>query len=106
MFDKRFGYIHSCTTNLGTGMRASVHIDLPGWAKEGQPALRVRCKELSLLPRQADNELGLSSNTLFDIANKHRLGWSEVQTIQILIDGINTIYEEDLELQKKHGIKT
>ena len=26
----RYGYIHSCPTNLGTGMRASVHVDLPG----------------------------------------------------------------------------
>merc|ERR1711964_516617 len=26
---KKFGYIHSCPTNLGTGMRASVHVDLP-----------------------------------------------------------------------------
>merc|ERR1711902_358113 len=29
----KFGYIHSCPTNLGTGMRASVHVDLPGWTK-------------------------------------------------------------------------
>merc|ERR1712032_261215 len=31
---ERFGYIHSCPTNLGTGMRASVMIDLPGYTKE------------------------------------------------------------------------
>ena len=30
MNDPKYGYIHSCPTNLGTGMRASVHIDLPG----------------------------------------------------------------------------
>merc|ERR1711988_1576792 len=23
----KYGYIHSCPTNLGTGMRASVHVD-------------------------------------------------------------------------------
>merc|ERR1712099_117022 len=28
--DAKYGYIHSCPTNLGTGMRASVHVDLPG----------------------------------------------------------------------------
>merc|ERR1712037_608664 len=27
--DEKYGYIHSCPTNLGTGMRASVHVDLP-----------------------------------------------------------------------------
>merc|ERR1711993_151859 len=31
---EKFGYIHSCPTNLGTGMRASVHVDLPGWTKD------------------------------------------------------------------------
>merc|ERR1719471_524257 len=31
--DEKYGYIHSCPTNLGTGMRASVHVDLPGWTK-------------------------------------------------------------------------
>merc|ERR1712224_673712 len=26
MLDEKYGYVHSCPTNLGTGMRASVHI--------------------------------------------------------------------------------
>merc|ERR1712179_688330 len=25
---QKYGYVHSCPTNLGTGMRASVHVDL------------------------------------------------------------------------------
>ena len=32
--DKHLGYITSCPTNLGTGMRASVHIKLPKLAKK------------------------------------------------------------------------
>lgn len=32
--DEHFGYITSCPTNLGTGMRASVHIKLPKLAKK------------------------------------------------------------------------
>merc|ERR1712038_1051952 len=39
----KFGYIHSCPTNLGTGMRASVHVDLPGWTKESVDKLKARC---------------------------------------------------------------
>merc|ERR1712142_608197 len=38
--DEKYGYIHSCPTNLGTGMRASVHVDLPGWTKEGLDSLK------------------------------------------------------------------
>merc|ERR1712098_284128 len=46
MLDEKYGYIHSCPTNLGTGMRASVHVDLPGWTKEGLSPLQARCEEL------------------------------------------------------------
>merc|ERR1719300_624216 len=51
MLDEKYGYIHSCPTNLGTGMRASVHVDLPGWTKEGLTTLQARCEELHLQPR-------------------------------------------------------
>merc|ERR1712095_48386 len=50
MLDAKYGYIHSCPTNLGTGMRASVHVDLPGWTKEGLNKLQDRCEELHLQP--------------------------------------------------------
>merc|ERR1712107_56699 len=51
MLDKKYGYIHSCPTNLGTGIRASVHVDLPGYTKEGLPSLKKRCEELKVQPR-------------------------------------------------------
>merc|ERR1712146_260022 len=48
---EQYGYIHSCPTNLGTGMRASVHVDLPGWTKESVDKLKARCEELAVQPR-------------------------------------------------------
>merc|ERR1712033_155706 len=104
LLDPRLGYLHSCPTNLGTGMRASVHIDLPGWTKEGLPALKARCEELALQPRGTRGESGGQTGITYDISNKHRLGYSEVQLVQTMIDGVNTLYQEDLALQKKHGI--
>ena len=44
----QLGYLHSCPTNLGTGMRASVHIDLPGWTAEGLDSLILMINEISL----------------------------------------------------------
>ncbi len=41
-----------------SGMRASVHIDLPGWAAEGLDALKARCEQLSLQPRGTRGESG------------------------------------------------
>ena len=40
----------------------------------------------------------------YDISNKHRLGYSEVQLVQVMIDAVNTLWKEDVELQKKHNI--
>jgi len=104
MLDKKYGYIHSCPTNLGTGMRASVHIDLPGFTKEGLPALKARCEELKVQPRGTRGESGGQTGVTYDISNKHRLGYSEVELVQCMIDGVNTLAKEDKELQKKHGI--
>jgi len=100
----KFGYIHSCPTNLGTGMRASVHVDLPGYTKEGVDVLKKRCEELAVQPRGTRGESGGQTGHTYDISNKHRLGYSEVQLVQTMIDGVNTLYKEDLELQKKHGM--
>jgi len=100
---EKYGYLHSCPTNLGTGMRASVHVDLPGWTKEGLPALKARCEELKVQPRGTRGESGGQTGITYDISNKHRLGYSEVELVQCMIDGVNTLYKEDLELQKKHG---
>ena len=69
MLDAKYGYIHSCPTNLGTGMRASVHVDLPGWTKEGLTTLQARCEELHLQPRGTRGESGGQTGKLNTFAN-------------------------------------
>merc|ERR1712134_192897 len=101
---EQYGFIHSCPTNLGTGMRASVHVDLPGWTKESIDKLKARCEELAVQPRGTRGESGGQTGCTYDISNKHRLGYSGVQLVQVMIDGVNTLYKEDLEWQKKHGM--
>merc|ERR1712183_915794 len=100
--DERFGYIHSCPSNLGTGMRASVHVDLPGWTQHGVEKLKARCEELHLQPRGTRGESGGQTGFTYDISNKHRLGYSEVQLVQKMIDGVNTLWKEDLKWQKQY----
>ena len=58
LISPKFGYIHSCPTNLGTGMRASVHVDLPGWTKDSIDALKARCDGMGLQPRGTRGESG------------------------------------------------
>merc|ERR1712154_505053 len=101
---EQYGFIHSCPTNLGTGMRASVHVDLPGWTKESVDKLKARCEELNVQPRGTRGESGGQTGHTYDISNKHRLGYSEVQLVQVMIDAVNSLWKEDLEFQKKHGM--
>lgn len=102
--DEKYGYVHSCPTNLGTGMRASVHIDLPGWTRHSIDKLKARCEELHLQPRGTRGESGGQTGHTYDISNKHRLGYSEVQLVQKMIDGVNTLWKEDQEFQKKYNM--
>merc|ERR1711902_186009 len=81
--DERFGYIHSCPT------------------KHGVEKLQARCEELQLQPRGTRGESGGQTGFTYDISNKHRLGYSEVELVQKMIDGVNTLWKEDLALQGK-----
>ena len=85
-------------------MRASVHVDLPGYTKEGLAVLKQSCEELAVQPRGTRGESGGHTGINYDISNKHRLGYSEVELVQTMINGINTLVKEYRELQKKHGI--
>ena len=33
---QKYGYVTSCPSNLGTGMRASVHLKIPNLTKDGK----------------------------------------------------------------------
>lgn len=105
---ERFGYLGSCPSNCGTGMRASVHVHLPGWQKTGIQALKKRCKELHLQPRATQGEEGVETthalsakSDLFDISNVHRLGYSEVELVKQMINGVNTLVRESKEMMLK-----
>merc|ERR1712129_336858 len=104
MVDPKYGYLLSCPTNLGTGMRASVHVDLHGFTKEGGDVLKARCEELKVQPRGTRGESGGQTGITYDISNKHRLGYSEVELVQCMIDGVNTLVFEDRLLQRVHGV--
>jgi len=93
---EKYGYIHSCPTNLGTGMRASVHVTLPGWHQRGIEALKKRCEELNVQARGTRGESGGHIDDTYDISNKHRLGYTEVELVQNMIDAVVKLLDEDV----------
>jgi creatine kinase/arginine kinase len=89
-YDKHLGFITSCPTNLGTAMRASVHVKLPNLSKN-MPKFEQICTQYYLQIRGIHGEHSKSEEGIFDISNKRRLGVSEVECVQDMVDGVRAL---------------
>ena len=97
-YSERLGYISSCPTNLGTAMRASVHIKLPNLAKEMENFKSIADKYY-LQIRGTDGEHSQSKGGVFDISNYRRLGITEVEAVQDMIDGVIALIDAEKSLE-------
>jgi len=86
-YNEHLGYITSCPTNLGTAMRASVHIKLPKLAQDMKNFEEITDKYY-LQIRGIHGEHSQSEGGIYDISNKRRLGVTEVQCVQDMYDGV------------------
>ncbi|XP_028394103.1 arginine kinase-like [Dendronephthya gigantea] len=88
------GMITCCPTNLGTGLRGGVLIQLTKLqAKMGEDGLKEWANANHLQVRGLYGEHSDSSGAIYDVSNKYRLGYSEVQLVQFVIDGVNKLIE-------------
>ena len=95
--DEHLGYITSCPTNLGTGMRASVHIKLPKLAKHKGEFEKIAEKYYVQI-RGAHGEHTETDDGVFDISNLRRLGRSEVELVQDMYNGVKAMIKREKEL--------
>jgi len=95
--DDRYGYLTSCPTNIGTSMRASVHIRLEKLEKKKELLLELT-KRYNLQLRGTCGEKTKVSDSLFDISNRQRLGLSESAIIENLYHGIASIIKTERNL--------
>src|SRR5919205_3658424 len=97
-FHDEFGFLTSCPTNTGTGMRASVLIHLPGLVltKEIGKTL-AGLQQMGFTYRGLYGEGARSSATSFRISNQTTLGRSEEEIIEQLMYVLRTVIsrEED-----------
>nr|CAI5823273.1 unnamed protein product [Callosobruchus analis] len=95
MHDERFGYLTFCPTNLGTTIRASVHIKVPKLAANLQ-RLEEIAGQFNLQVRGTRGEHSQAEGGIYDISNKRRLGLTEFQSIKEMYDGLNSLEEKHL----------
>jgi len=96
MHNDHLGYIGTCPSNLGTGLRASVMIKLPYFCEH--PRWKEALNKLGLQARGSSGEHSKVVGGKYDISNQARIGQSEVQLVQRMIDGVWKLieFEEDL----------
>lgn len=105
-FCPRRGYLTTCPTNTGTGMRASVMMHLPGLAMSRQaPRVFGALSKVGIVVRGLYGEGTEAAANIFQVSNQTTLGSSE-QDIRANLQGVSqqiidreriarrTIYEE------------
>lgn len=94
---ERLGYLTFCPTNLGTTIRASVHIRLPKLVASDR--LQELADQYRLQVRGTSGEHTESVGGVYDISNKRRLGLTEFEAVKELYDGITAIIKAETELE-------
>jgi protein arginine kinase len=95
-FDEKFGYLTSCPTNVGTGLRASVMMHLPGLVLTQQmnrivPAIN----QLGLVVRGIYGEGSEALGNIFQISNQITLGKSEEDIVEDLKSVVSQIISQE-----------
>ncbi|XP_073831983.1 arginine kinase [Musca autumnalis] len=96
----RYGTLTACPTNLGTTLRASVHIRLPLLSKD-EERLKTLTNELNLQIRGTGGEHTATVDGVMDISNRRRLGFTEFELVKSLQEGIITLIKAEQELEAK-----
>ena len=109
-FSSKLGYLTACPSNVGTGLRASVMLNLPGLVltEEIKPVINAVSK-IGLAVRGLWGEGSDASGHMFQISNQITLGRTEAEMIasleQIVFEVIEHEKNARLRLMEKQEIR-
>ena len=95
-FDEEKGYLTSCPTNVGTGLRASVMMHLPALTMTNQMNQIVpEINKLGLVVRGIYGEGSEALGNLYQVSNQVTLGKSEEEIIQDLTSVVRELIDSE-----------
>lgn len=97
-WNSHLGYILSCPSNLGTGIRAGVHIKIPLLSKNENFELVLQTFRLQ--KRGTGGVDTASTDGVFDISNLDRLGVSEAELVHKVYIGVKYLIDMEKTLEK------
>ena len=101
-FDEGFGYLTSCPTNLGTGMRASFMLHLPALVITGNiKSILDACGKVGVAVRGLYGENSEASGNMFQFSNQGSLGRSEDEILASIKDIKEQIVGHELRFREE-----
>lgn len=101
-FDKNLGYLTSCPTNLGTGIRASAMLHLPALTMTGYVGrIFEACSKLGVAVRGLYGENSEASGDMFQISNQVTLGQNEQEIVKSIENIATQIISQERMLREE-----
>merc|ERR1719254_104855 len=97
MHNDHLGFILTCPSNLGTGLRAGAMVKVPLFS--ARPDFKDILKKMKLQARGTAGVGSASTGGTWDISNADRLGKSETQLVNIFIEGVAQIIQWEQKLE-------
>ena len=101
-YDGELGFLTACPTNVGTGLRASVMMHLPGLVmSKNMDKVINAVNQLGIAVRGIFGEGSDASGSVFQISNQQTLGESEEDILERLDKTLCKIMEQELNARTK-----
>ncbi|MEM8868017.1 MAG: ATP--guanido phosphotransferase, partial [Verrucomicrobiota bacterium] len=102
-YSEEFGYLTACPTNLGTGLRASVMMHLPGLVISEQMDRVIRAvSQLGITVRGLFGEGSDATGHVFQISNQQTLGETEEEILERLGSVLKTTIDHEINARYKY----
>ena len=101
-FDEHLGYLTTCPTNIGTGMRASVMLHLPGLSiMKRMNRIAQTINRFGFTIRGIYGEGSQVYGHIYQISNQLTLGKNEEAIIESLTEVVQQIINEELQIRER-----
>ena len=95
-FNEDLGYLTSCPTNLGTGLRASVMMHLPGLVLLGQMHRIIEVStQLGMAVRGFYGEGTDAYGNVFQVSNQQTMGFNEQEIVSNVLGLVRQLVEQE-----------
>lgn len=96
-YDEQFGYLTSCPTNVGTGLRASVMLHLPALSLTNQMQRLINAvTQIGLVVRGLYGEGSEAAGHIYQVSNQLTLGQTEQDIVENLQAVVKQVVEQEL----------